>query len=132
MDLLQRAAQQEIRQRATSSAQQADVILINDPRDPSESWRRLMLRVLVTIQTARCQVVLAELRDVTLNKKLDESPTSDSHAQEGPRLVPRTEIMLRNPLALSKSHVWFCFKGRAGFCGGLIMKANTDIRHVFD
>ena len=103
MDFLRRAAASEVRgtrpkpKEEGSSA--AEEFMLDLNRDAEESWRRLGLRVLLAVQAARCQVVLQELAVVTAERNNKQPEQEDSNKYG----VPREEILLRIPLAPSKS-----------------------------
>lgn len=98
MDFINRAARAEVQEKTCPEG--IEIIQVEESRNAEASWRRLGLRALVAIQTARAGVVLTEVRDVTVNPKKYETPVQDLSGQRG---VSRAEILMRPPLTPSKS-----------------------------
>ena len=99
MNLLRQAHKQEIEgPKKKKPDSDVDIIEVSD-RDPTESWRRLGIRLLLVVNLAQKQVMLEELSSVTIQKaSIPEDAWCMKESKPKGIGVTRAEIMWRVPL----------------------------------
>lgn len=104
MDLIQRALHVETedqrRRQTPASGEGAEVfdISVGTGRSAEASWSRMVLRAFWVLRQARAQILLLELKEVTLLRGAEKPAVS----YNGP-MCTRIEVLCRTPLPDSKS-----------------------------